>query len=83
VDNRTRLAKLKEAERLIREVEFSYAHGSDERTRLYRVVVQTFSFLGALHSLVTSLKLEILAEERASKDQAASKSSTDNPSHGL
>ena len=44
--NSMRLAKLKQAEDLIREVEFSYPQDSNIRRMLYSAVVQVFSFGG-------------------------------------
>jgi hypothetical protein len=63
--NEERLAKITEAERLIREVEFSYPVGHDIRTSLYRLVVYTFSFLGPMPSIVKAIK----NEEKAEKDK--------------
>ena len=50
--NEERLAKLNAAVTLIREVEFSYPQGSDERNGLYRWVATQCSFLGYLGQLI-------------------------------
>lgn len=51
-----RLAKLEQAVTLIREVEFSYPQGSDERNGLYRWVATQCSFLGFLGQLIGGLR---------------------------
>lgn len=51
-----RLAKLEQAVALIREVEFSYPQGSDERNGLYRWVAAQCSFLGYLGQLIGKYK---------------------------
>ena len=45
MDNKERLAKLEAGIALIREVEFSYPEGSDERNNLYRIISSNFSVL--------------------------------------
>lgn len=54
-----RLAKLEQAVALIREVEFSYPQGSDERKSLYRWVAAQCSFLGYLGALIGGLRRQI------------------------
>ena len=51
--NEERLAKL------IREVEFSYPQGSDERNGLYRWIAAQCSFLGYLGQFIDGLKRQI------------------------
>ena len=61
--NKQRHEKLKQAEALIREVEFSYEDGNETRRMLYRFVVNTFSFTGVLSGLITGLRDEVRKEE--------------------
>lgn len=57
MNNKERLSNLKEALRLIREVEFSYPPGDPIRQMIYSVVVDRFS-LTHLGDLMMDLKLE-------------------------
>ena len=54
-----RLAKLVQAVALIREVEFSYPQGSDERNGLYRWVAAQCSFLGYLGQRIDRFKRDL------------------------
>lgn len=63
--NKERLHKLQQAEKLIREVEFSYPQGDTTRQTIYRTVVHTFSFIGSLSSVMEGLKTAIKVEDRA------------------
>jgi hypothetical protein len=54
-----RLEKLEQAVKLIREVEFSYPYGSDERSRLYAWVVSQCSFIGYLGQLIDGFKRQL------------------------
>ena len=56
--NKHRLEKLKQAESLIREVEFSYPQGHPIRQDLYRLVVNTFSFIGPMPNIMKSVEQE-------------------------
>lgn len=69
MDNQTRLSKLKEAETLIREVEFSYPQDHPIRAAIYRVVVNTFSFMGSLDHVRNWIKDAIQAEQRVKAEQ--------------
>jgi hypothetical protein len=45
MDDKARLEKLEKGIALIREVEFSYPEGSEERTQLYHIIASNFSVL--------------------------------------
>lgn len=60
--NQERLDKLKQAQDLIRDVEFSYPIDHPIRNIIYRMVVSTFSFLGCLDCVLSQLKSEIVKE---------------------
>ena len=47
MNDKERLTKLEQGIALIREVEFSYPEGSDERNNLYRIISSNFSVLNA------------------------------------
>lgn len=71
--NEERLHKLNEAERLIREVEFSYPQGDEIRRRIYCSIVSTFSYMGELNPVIDGLKAKIKEErlERVEKSKDA------------
>lgn len=56
MNDQQRHAKLVEAQKLIREVEFSYKEGEEPRRLLYRFVVNSFSNVGILNGYLTELK---------------------------
>jgi hypothetical protein len=58
VKNEERLTKLRQAETLIREVEFSYPVGDPVRLMIYRVIVENFS-LTKIGNLISQLKASI------------------------
>lgn len=62
MNNTERLAKLQQAEKLIREVEFSYEHGAHTRYELYRGVVEAFGIAGIFTKVIVRLK-ELVREE--------------------
>jgi len=62
--NETRLEKLKQAEDLIREVEFSYTQEHHIRRTIYRAVVYTFSVLGPISNVVDFINAEIKEDKR-------------------
>lgn len=64
MNNKTRLEKLKQAEALIREVEFSYPQGDPVRRQLYKVVVDTFSYCGSLDQVMAGLKQAIYQDKK-------------------
>ena len=61
--NEERWKKLRQAEDIIREVEFSYPLDSDERLALYRAVVMTLGFGGPLRIIIDRLARAELAED--------------------
>lgn len=56
--NQERLAKLNEAISIIRDVEFSFEQGSQERRLLYKFVVDHFSLVGPFVNLMDQLKMD-------------------------
>ena len=64
MSNQERLEKLELAGRLIREVEFSYPIGDDTRQAIFKVVVNTFSFMGSLNPIMSELEDLIKAENK-------------------
>ena len=61
--NKERYEKLKKAQELVREVEFSYKEGEEPRRLLYRFIVHNFSFTGMLNGLLTELRDKVRKEE--------------------
>lgn len=58
MNNNDRVQKLKDAEAAIRLVEFSYPADHPIRKELYRLVVNTFSFLGPMPKIKSMIMLE-------------------------
>lgn len=56
LNDKQRYEKLEQAQKLIREVEFSYANGDENRTLLYQFVVNSFSLIGSLNGYLVGLK---------------------------
>lgn len=67
MNNTERLAKLKQAESLIREVEFSYPHDEQARRLLYQAIVNTFGTLGQVSLVVDWLKESIKREKNENR----------------
>jgi hypothetical protein len=59
MDDKERLEKLEQAEKLIREVEFSYPVGSDIRRNIFKSVVDTFGFSGILSNIMLDLRKKV------------------------
>lgn len=64
--NEIRLAKLKQAENLIREVEFTYSIGDERRIWLYGAVVQIFSDGGLIDTVRTWIKDDMKTGKKGS-----------------
>ena len=64
--NKERLDRLEQANKLIREIEFSYPVDDPIRKAIFKVVVDTFSYLGTLAPIMDGL-------ERAIKDEKVKK----------
>lgn len=62
--NETRLEKLRQAENLIREVEFSYPVGHSIRSTLYKFIVDNFSWLGVICGIRDIIESNIDANKR-------------------
>lgn len=60
--NKERYEKLKQAEELIRDVEFSYKEGEEPRRLLFRVVINVFSVTGILNGYLTELREKVRKE---------------------
>jgi hypothetical protein len=60
--NKERYEKMKKAQELIREVEFSYKEGEEPRRLLYRFVVHSFSVTGMLNGFLTELREKVRKE---------------------
>lgn len=63
MNNEDRLQKLKYAEELIREVEFSYPTDHPIRKTIYCQIVHVFSFMGDIGRIMAQLKEEIQKEK--------------------
>jgi len=62
--NKERLDDLMQAKALIRGVEFSYPEDDWRRHRIYKTIVETFSFIGSLDVVIDSIKKDIKQEEK-------------------
>lgn len=71
--NADRMTKLKQAEDLTREVEFSYPQGDPTRQRLYKVVVDTFSFMGCLDPIRRDINREAMKDFELNRKGRAAK----------
>jgi hypothetical protein len=69
MNDQQRYAKLKQAEELIRDVEFSYPVGSEERKLLYRHIVNNYSFIGELAGYLIELKAKAESHKKTEKEQ--------------
>lgn len=60
-----RLKKFKQAQALIREVEFSYPHGHDTRSTIYGLIVNSFGMMSTGALVEKLLRKEIKDAEQA------------------
>lgn len=69
MNDKQRYEKLEQAQKLIREVEFSYANGDENRTLLYQFVVNSFSLIGSLNGYLVGLKERAEAYKQSKEDE--------------